>query len=56
MNAAEYIEYIQKGKTGIYPEMVAMQVAIEFQIKIVDARQLVLQHIKNELKKQEGKT
>ncbi len=48
-NILQWIESYQKGRGGIYPHMVAVEVSIRFGIDITLAREFVLQHIKNVL-------
>lgn len=45
----QWIDDHQRGKNGIYPHQVALEVCAEFQISISDARDYVLQHIKKEM-------
>jgi hypothetical protein len=51
MEIQERIYEMQKEKQGIYPEKVAEQIAIEYNIGIQRARNEVLFHIQKELKK-----
>jgi hypothetical protein len=46
----DFIEEIQRGKSGIYPYRVAQEVAIKFQISMERAQEYVSQHIKDALK------
>lgn len=44
------IEEIQRGRIGIYPHHVASSIASEFGVSLPEATNMVLQHIKNEMK------
>jgi hypothetical protein len=45
----QWIEDYQNGKSGIYPNQVALLVCAEFQISIEEARQYVIKHISSVL-------
>lgn len=53
----QWIEEHQKGKSGIYPHRVALEVFLKFGIidgiTLSEAKGFVLQHIKNEMGKSE---
>lgn len=49
----QWIENYQKGKSGIYPYQVALQVCATFQISITEAQSYVMQHIKNVMNNKE---
>ena len=49
ITAADYIEEIQRGRTGIYPYRLAQDVAARFEVPMVDAQALVLEHMRREI-------
>lgn len=44
-----WIENSQKGKSGIYPFLLSLDVCAVFNIPLIDAQNHVLKHIDNEL-------
>lgn len=45
----QWIDEYQKGKSGIYPNLVAREVAVNFDISLPRATDLVLRHIRQVL-------
>lgn len=48
---AKWIDEYQKGKSGIYPYQVALEVAAIFKIPMTSAQKAVMSHIKKEVEK-----